>query len=147
MPCDVISRLQHETPELRRVEGVVRKLRMVPEGWVVALRGGERGGGGRVSQTTSTGTSRNVSVQGGADPPCPGGRLCSFSAKSHIERPAVEPNPDSSSRPHSYIWEGGGGDTCTHIFITRSGSVCQNAAKRHIFPRTLVSSSTLGGQV
>lgn len=38
--------------------------------------------------------------------PCPAGTLCPFSAKSRIERPAVEPNLDSSSHPDNYIWEG-----------------------------------------
>lgn len=38
MVCDVISCLQHEAHELPHIKGVVGKLRMVPEGWMVTLR-------------------------------------------------------------------------------------------------------------
>lgn len=37
MTCDIISRLQYDTHELCHVEGVVGKLWMVPEGWMVTL--------------------------------------------------------------------------------------------------------------
>lgn len=37
MVRDVISRLQHEAHELPHIKGVVGKLGMVPEGWMVTL--------------------------------------------------------------------------------------------------------------
>lgn len=37
MVCDVISCLQHEAHELRHIKGIVGKLGMVPEGWMVTL--------------------------------------------------------------------------------------------------------------
>lgn len=39
MACDVISCLQDKAHELRHIKGVVGKLWMVPEGWMVTLRG------------------------------------------------------------------------------------------------------------
>lgn len=73
---------------------------------------------GRYGSNTSAGKSSNMrawacDMSGGllmlvrnTPLPCPGGTLCSFAAKSHIELPAVEPNLDSSSHPDSYICEG-----------------------------------------
>lgn len=38
MACDVISRLQDKAHELCHIKGVVGKLWMIPEGWMVTLR-------------------------------------------------------------------------------------------------------------
>lgn len=38
MVCNVISCLQHKAHELLHIKGVVGKLWMVPEGWMVTLR-------------------------------------------------------------------------------------------------------------
>lgn len=50
-------------------------------------------------------TPEHLASRGVPPLPCPVGTLCPFSAKSHIECPAAEPNLDSSSHPDNYTWE------------------------------------------
>lgn len=149
MPCDIISRLQHETHELCHVEGVVCKLWMVPEGWMVTLRERDEKGGSRTPRQ-ARGRAGTWEGKGRASYLVLWEHFVHF-LPSHISNAPQSSQISIAALVLTVISER---DRCTH-FTTRSPAqhisqfwLCvPKCSKETHFSHTLIISSTQGGQV